>query len=229
MTLYPYLNCDPGGFNAKTGYEHENEIPKDSIKPQWDEELNYYIGYSPIKVKFPSWPVFRSFVRATDEYYYKGGSYDYIFLSNLLPNLERYGILSKDYECHSNNRGSSRTTLNEFQISPDIVEWIDSRRYHFLTLEQFCGLNFNKYFDEVSREGYGHFRLNIEYLTKLHINHKRWDNKYLTWQNLSAIQKRHRLEKMEEQLRVNPVGFATRHFELMTALNSCSRDRKIYV
>ncbi len=228
MKLYPFLK-QRSAQHWDAGYDRDDNIPADSVKPEWEWELKYYIGYQPIVVSFPSFSVYRGFVQSIDFGYQIGGSYDYLFLSHLLPHLKKHGIVSSDYVCHSNNKCNRIKDLNELQISPLIIEWIDALRYHFLTLEQFCDLDFNEYFNKVNRGGYGHFRLNLEYLTKLHLKYKKMDNKYLTWRQLTEIQKRHRLEDMEEQLRTNPLGFATRHFELMTRLNSDSRERKQFV
>jgi hypothetical protein len=231
MKLYPFVSVIKEGESYQDaffnwhhtgeyiiGYESESEIPKDSYKPNWIHpevggfEYEFYIGYSKIQIPFPSYKLRDDFINLMRTEYFKyHAANTYLLLGNLLPHLERYGVPSTDYTIRSNNPCGRRLNLNVKQISNNLIEWIDNTYYHFITIEQFAGIDFNKYFNGIDRDDL-HFKQNIEYLARL-IWMKPHSRKRESWREVSDIRKKHLYNKVEDLLRNNITEFVINHFE----------------
>lgn len=229
MILYPGIITlvEPIQFQRRGTYdmiyESEKEIPPDSVKPSWltmDMRFvfNFRVGYKEITVPFPSYYIFRESIEAVDDEF-TGGSPEFKFLKNIFPKLKKYKFPSSDYICRSDWPCNGRIHVDERIITGQIIEWIGSQRYHYLTLKQFCSINFNKYFDTVDRDNDDHYRINMDYLGIIILGNKSDDydknNKRIT-----PIMKRHHNQKIEQILRTDIVGFAANY------LHKTARQRR---
>lgn len=182
-----------------------------------------YIAFQKIRIGFPTYELSLMFIECLDQH--TEGTHwsrELILYRALLDFFkETKEIPSTDYFCHTINKiGGYMDLFDERQVSTRIVEWLDYMRFHFLTVDQFTSIDFNKYFNEVDRNS-SHFRKNIEYLTKLH--HKPKINKRIIeghgtireeiqFYELSKMKQKHLMEKTEYILRNDILSFAINHF-----------------
>jgi hypothetical protein len=215
MTYYPYVAIDDALGRYECGYEREDEIPADSCKPQWEAlrfscVIRLFVGYQSVIVPFPSDKLFYDFASLLGNSFFGGREY-LRFMRHLLPILKRYNIPSDDYYCYSNHPNGREPRLNYQGISDRMFEWFDATNYHFLTLSQFCEIDFNKYFDITPREDNSHYDFNMSYLARLIFkNGPHNTDKHGNY--LGKAKKRNQRAKIEDMLRTNVAEFAIDHF-----------------
>lgn len=221
MVFYPYVNVIDKGIPHQRspkyicGYEREDEIPADSCKPEWPSikgnyTIKLFVGYQEVVVPFPSYSLFKSFTELADS----SGlpvSESMVLYRHLLPCLEKYGIPSYDYYCRSNHPSGNIIPVDQNKIDNLLIEWIGCNRYHFLTLKQFCEIDFNHYFDVVPRGRGTHYDENMEYLSRIIFGNLTsvLDRKRNV---LTERKKKNQWDKIEELLRTDITRFAVEHF-----------------
>lgn len=222
MILYPGIITikEPIPFERlgeyRSIYESEFEIPPDSFKPKRIEtagiyswSFEFYAGYKKFIIPFPSWQLFNAYIDVIDDSFF-GGSAEFRLLKDVFDSLQRYGVPSLDYTCRSNSACGNRKYIDKDAVTSKIIEWLGNERYHFMTIEQFCNIDFNNYFDSVSHDD-PHYIENITYLRNLIFQNKD-DRRDKKGRSMSDIVIKHQREKVEYLLRTNPIGFAIDHF-----------------
>ena len=137
------------------------------------------------------------------------------FYKNLLPLLEQDGIPSLDYKVISSLGPNRNRKANNRGITSRIIERIDDYRCHFLTVEQFCNIDFVAYFKAFKSGDFDsifkHFMRNFSYITDLHSLAYRYGDKLIY------------------QLETNPLEFAIEHLDKMSCMTQKHPNRSMYL